>query len=98
MKAKRLEREYFMQSGETHALIRRSTLFWNTSTSAAVIADAAFHQERLKRALAAVQATYMLGLRERASSIFVGEFMRKNLLEAALHADKVISIYMHAAT
>ena len=39
----------------------------------------------------------MQGLRDRAPSIFVGEFMRKNMTEAADAADKVntISRYMH---
>jgi hypothetical protein len=90
-------REHLSDTGDMHLLMRRATLFWNCSPSAVDIADAPAHQERLKGALIAVQTTNMQGLRDRAPSIFVGEFMRKNMTEAAGAADKVntISSYMH---
>jgi hypothetical protein len=72
-----------------HALLRRVSMFWNTSPHAADIADAATHSERLKLALHAVKATDMLGLRSAADEIFKGECMRDNLINSALHADKV---------
>ena len=82
-------REYFSETGEMHILMRRATLYWNCLSASIDIADPASHQERLKGALVAVQAYNMQGLRDRASSIFVGEFMRKNMADAASAADKV---------
>ena len=82
-------REYFSETGEMNILMRRATLYWNCLSASIDIADPASHQERLKGALVAVQAYNMQGLRDRASSIFVGEFMRKNMADAASAADKV---------
>ncbi len=72
-----------------HLLMRRATLYWNCSQSAVDITDPSAHEERLKGALIAVQATNMQGLRNRAPSIFIREFMQKNMVEAAGAADKV---------
>ncbi len=91
-KAKKSEEQvsgHFPDTGGMHLLIRRATLYWNCSASAADIADALFHQERLLRVLAAIQDTNMQGLRDTASTIVRGEFMRKKFAEAAAAADKV---------
>ena len=89
---------HFSDSGDMHLLIRRAMLYWNCSANAADIADAPFHQERLNGALAAVQATNIQGLRETASTIFEGEFMRKKLAESASTADKVNTLTHHDAS
>ena len=100
-KAKKSEQQlsgHFSDSGDMHLLIRRAMLYWNCSANAADIADAPFHQERLNGALAAVQATNIQGLRETASTIFEGEFMRKKLAESASTADKVNTLTHHDAS
>ena len=90
--------EYFSETGSTHALIRRASPFWNSSDLAVDISDPACHEARLKGALAAVQAYNMNGLRAKGPSVFVGDFMQVNMQQAASSADKVKTIYMHAAT
>ncbi len=39
-----------------------------------------------------IYATDMLGLRSAADGIFKGEFIRDNLINSALHADKVATL------
>lgn len=85
---------YFAKPGDMHIFLRRTTMFWNTSIHAVDICEAAYHPDRLKLARTAVEAFNMLGLREEASKIFVGEFMIQSLFDAACHADKVIMFHM----
>ena len=95
---KTVKSEHFAETGATHALIRRATPFWNSSDTAVDVFDSASHDERLKGALAAVLAYNINGLRAQAPSIFVKDFMRHSMQQAASSADKVKTIYIHAAT
>ena len=90
--------EHFSDTGSMHVLNRRFTPFWNCSELAVEIAVAPSHDERQKGALLAVQAYNLNGLRAKAPTIFVGDFMRHNMQQAAGTADKVKTIYMHSAT
>jgi hypothetical protein len=81
--------EYFANTGDTHALFKRVTPLWNASTDAMELAEPSFHKERLQIAKTAVQAYDLLGLRDKADDIFQGDFMRSNLFNVAVHADKV---------
>lgn len=83
---------YFANSGDTHSLFKRVTPLWNTSTDAMELSDPGFHKERLEIAKKAVQAYDLFGLRDTADDIFKGDFMRSNLCNAAVHADKVCPV------
>jgi hypothetical protein len=97
---KTVKSEHFAETGATHALIGRATPFWNSSDTALTavdIFDPASHDERLKGALAAVQAYNINGLRAQAPSIFVKNFMQHSMQQAASSANKVKTIYIHVA-
>jgi hypothetical protein len=89
---KSVKSEHFAEPGSTHALIRRATPFWNSSDTAVDICDPVSHPERLKGSLAAVQGYNINGLRAQAPSIFVKDFMRVGMQQAASSADKVKTI------
>ncbi len=89
---------YFTAAGAVHSLMKRSTVFWLNSLGAFDFCDPLSHPERLRCALAAVQGFNLGGLRTIAPSLFVEEYMRANMLNASSTADKVKTIYMHAAT
>jgi hypothetical protein len=81
--------EYFSGPGSVQTLIRRTSPFWYCTESAVEIADGASHDARQKGALLAVQAYDSNGLRDKAPSIFVGDFMLHNMQQAAATNDKV---------
>ena len=88
MSKKSVKSEHFAEPGSTHALIRRATPFWNSSDTAVDICDPV----SLKGSLAAVQGYNINGLRAQAPSIFVKDFMRVGMQQAASSADKVKTI------
>ena len=62
-------------------------------TDAMDLAEPAFHRERLTIAKTAVKAYNLLDLREKADDVFQGDFMRSNLCNVAVHADKVFPVF-----
>ena len=79
----------FGDGGPLHALTRRTVPIWNCSSSAVDVGEAVNHVPRLNGAKLAAEAWNINGMRNKASEVMKGEFLRKSLYGVAQHADKV---------
>ena len=79
----------FGVGGPLHALTRRTVPIWNCSASAVDVGEAVNHVPRLNGAKLAAEAWNINGMRNKASEVMKGQFLRKSLYGVAQHADKV---------
>ena len=79
----------FGDGGPLHALTRRTVPIWNCSSSAVDVGDSVSHVLRLNGAKLAAMAWNINGMRDKASAVMTGDFLRPSLFGVAQHADKV---------
>ena len=76
----------FGDGAPLHALTRRTVPIWNCSSSAVEVGESVSHVLRLNGAKLAATAN---GMRDKASEVMTGDFLRPSLYGVAQHADKV---------
>jgi len=79
----------FGDGGPLHALTRRTVPIWNCSASAVDVGESVNHVPRLNGAKLAAEAWNINGMRDKASEVMTGDFLRPSLYGVAQHADKV---------
>ena len=79
----------FGYGGPLHALTRRTVPIWNCSSSAVDVGESVNCLQRLNGAKLAAKAWNINGMRDKASEVMTGEFLRSSLYGVAQHADKV---------
>jgi hypothetical protein len=79
----------FGDGAPLHALTRRTVPIWNCSSSAVDVGESVIHLLRLNGAKLAAMAWNINGMRDKASEVMIGEFLRPSLFGVAQHADKV---------
>ena len=72
-----------------HALTRCTVPIWNCSASAVDFSESVNYLQRLSGAKLAAMAWNINGMRDKASEVMIGEFLRPSLFGVAQHADKV---------
>ena len=79
----------FGDGAPLHALTRCTVPIWNSSASAVDVGESVNYLQRLNGAKLATEAWNINGLRDKASELLTGEFLRPSLYGVAQHADKV---------
>ena len=79
----------FGDGAPLHALTLRTVPIWNCSSSAVDVGESVNHLLRLNGAKLAAKAWNINGMRNKASEVMKGDFLRKSLYGVAQHADKV---------
>ena len=79
----------FGDGAPLHALTRRTVPIWNSSASAVDVGESVNYIQRLSGAKLAAMAWNINGMRDKASEVMTGDFLRKSLYGVAQHADKV---------
>ena len=79
----------FGDGAPLHALTRRTVPIWNSSSSAVDVGESVNYLQRLSGAKLAAMAWNINGMRDKASEVMIGEFLRPSLYGVAQHADKV---------
>ena len=79
----------FGDGAPLHALTRCTVPIWNCSASAVDVGESVNYLQRLNGAKLATEAWNINGLRDKASELLTGEFLRPSLYGVAQHADKV---------
>ena len=75
----------FGDGAPLHALTRRTVPIWNCSSSAVDVGESVNHLQRLNGAKLAAEACNINGMRDKASEVMTGEFLRKSLYGVAQH-------------
>ena len=79
----------FGDGAPLHALTRRTVPIWNSSASAVDVGESVNYIQRLNGAKLAAMAWNINGMRDKASEVMIGDFLRPSLYGVAQHADKV---------
>ena len=79
----------FGDGAPLHSLTRCTVPIWNSSASAVDVGESVNYQQRLSGAKLAAMAWNINGMRDKASEVMIGEFLRPSLYGVAQHADKV---------
>ena len=79
----------FGDGAPLHSLTRCTVPIWNSSASAVDVGESVNYIQRLNGAKLAAMAWNINGMRDKASEVMIGDFLRPSLFGVAQHADKV---------